>query len=85
MGSELQLSISALAESIIIRNLSRPASADTGIGRTEVSTTFPLDTACRMLLLELKAGGLVQVFCASDGNFMVVVLDGVVIYCSFSE
>jgi hypothetical protein len=34
-----------------------------------------------MLLLELKAGGLVLVFCASDGDFMVVVVDVVVIYC----
>jgi hypothetical protein len=65
MGSELQLSTSAMADARIIRNLSRRTFADTGIGRTEVSTTLPLDNACRMLLLELKAVGLVLVVCAS--------------------
>jgi hypothetical protein len=81
MGSKVPLSITAMADSRIMRNLSRRTSADTGIGRTGVSTTLPLDKACRMLLLELKAGGLVLLFCASDGDFMVVVVDVVVIYC----
>jgi hypothetical protein len=37
------------------------------------------------MLLELKAGGSVLVVCASDGDFIVVVVDVVVIYCTFSE
>jgi hypothetical protein len=86
MGSKSSLSFIAMARLIIIRTLSRRTSADTGVGRTEVSATLPLDSACRMLLLELKAGGLVLVFCASDGDFMVVVVvDVVVIYCTLSE
>jgi hypothetical protein len=71
-----------MADSRIIRNLSRRTSADTGIGRTEVSTTLPPDSARRMLFLELKAIGLVLVFCASDGDFMVVI---VVVMYQFDE
>jgi hypothetical protein len=80
MGSKSSLSSSAMAESIIMRTLSRRTTADSGevvcvngIGRTEGSTTLPLDNACRMLLLVLKAVRLVLVSCASDGDFMVVV------------
>jgi hypothetical protein len=87
MGSKSPLSITAMADARTMRNLSRRTSADTGTGgRTEVSTTLPLDNACRMLLLELKAGGLVLVFCASDGDFMAVVAAVVVVInCCFSE
>ena len=75
MGSKSPLSISSMADARTMRNLSRRTSADTGTGgRTEVSTTLPPDNACRMLLLELKAGGLVLVFWASDGDFMVVIV-----------
>jgi hypothetical protein len=72
-----------MAESIIIRTLSRWTSADSGevcvtvIGRTEVFTALPLDNACRMLFL--KVVGLQLVFCVSDGDFMVVVLVFVVV------
>jgi hypothetical protein len=85
MRSKSSLSISAMARLIILRTLSRRTSADsgevcvTGIGRTEVSTTLPLNNACRMLLLDVKAGGLVLVFCASHGDFMVVVVIVVVV------
>jgi hypothetical protein len=76
MASRSSLLISAIAASRVIRNLLRRTSADSGevcvivIGRTEVSATLMLDNACRMLLL--KGVGLVLVFCASDGDFMVV-------------
>jgi hypothetical protein len=75
MRSKSWLSIIAMAKSIIIRNLSRRTSADSGdvcviaIG-TKVSTKLPVSTACRVLLLRI--GGLVVVFGASDGDFMVV-------------
>jgi hypothetical protein len=78
MGSKSPLSIIAMAESIIIRNLSRRTSADSGevcvivTGRTKVSTKLPLSNACSVLLL--KVGGLVLVFCASDENFMVIIV-----------
>jgi hypothetical protein len=74
MGLESSPSISAMAESIIIRNLSRRTASDSGevivlVGRTEVSTTLLLDSAaCWMLLLK------VMVFCACDGDFIVVFL-----------
>jgi hypothetical protein len=77
-GSKSPLSITAMAKSIIIRNLSRRTSADSDevcvivIGKTKVFTKLPLGNAGRVLLL--KVGGLVLVFCASDGNFMVVVV-----------
>jgi hypothetical protein len=87
MASKSSLSIIAMAELIIARDLSRWTSADSGevcvcvtvTGRIEVPTTLPLNNACRMLLLVLKAGGLVLVFCASAEDFMVVVV-AVVIY-----
>jgi hypothetical protein len=86
MTYKSSLSIIAMAELIIVRDLSRWTSADsgevcvcvTGTGRIEVPTTLPLNNACRMLLLVLKAGGFVPVFCASAEDFMVVIV--VVIY-----
>jgi hypothetical protein len=78
MGSKSLLSIIAMAKLRILRNLSRRTSADSGevcvilIGRTKVSTKLPLGNAGRVLLL--KISGLVLVFCASDGNFMVVIV-----------
>jgi hypothetical protein len=82
MASTSSPSIIAMAELIIVRDLSRWTSADSGeacvcvagTGRIEVPTTLPLNNACRMLLLVFKAGGLVLVFCASTGDFMVVVV-----------
>jgi hypothetical protein len=77
MGSKSLLSIIAMAKLRILRNLSRRTSADSGevcvilIGRTKVSTKLPLGNAGRMLF---KISGLVLVFCASDGNFMVVIV-----------
>jgi hypothetical protein len=84
MGSKSPLSIIAMAESRIVRNLSRRTSADssevcvTVIGRTEVSPASRVVNACRVLLLKV-VGLVLLVFCASDGDFMVVV---VVIYCT---
>jgi hypothetical protein len=79
IGSKSPLSIIAMAASRIIRNLSLRTSADSGevcdivIGRTEASTTSRVFNACRVLLL--KVVGLVMVFCASDGIFMVVIVN----------
>jgi hypothetical protein len=90
MASTSSLSIIAMAELIIIRDLFRWTSADSGevfvcvigTGRIDVPATLPLNNACRMLLLVLKAVGLVLVFCASDGDFMVVI---VVVTYQFDE
>jgi hypothetical protein len=89
MGSKSQLSsITAMAELRIVRNLSRRTPADSGelcvtaIGRTEVSSTLPLDNACRMLLLVLKVVGLVLLFGASDGDFMVFMFAAIYAGCS---
>jgi hypothetical protein len=85
-GSKSSLSsITAMARLTIIRNLSRRASADwgevcgTGIRRAEVSSTLRLDSAGRMLLLVgPKVVGLVLLFGASDGDFMVVTVVGLI-------
>jgi hypothetical protein len=67
-----------MAESMIIRTLSRRTSADSGEACviTKAFNTSPLVNASRMLLL--KVVGLL-VFCASDGDFMVVVVVVVVV------
>jgi hypothetical protein len=77
-----------MAELTIKRNLSRRTPADSGevcvtaIGRTDMSTTLPLDNACRMLLLVLKVVGLVLLFGTSDGDFMVIMFAAIYAGCS---
>jgi hypothetical protein len=88
MGSTSSLSISAMAESRILRNLLRLwTDSDSGeifvivMGRTgEFSSSSPPDNACRMLFVKFVGWVLVLVLvlvlCVCGEDFMVVVHKG---------